>query len=398
MSEHSTKSLGELLKEKLMTSPVTPPPIEDLVKSAIKDALAKRTLAEGSKEFATDDTTMDSLHAMEKSLEPTPVAEVVPKHILKDGQVWASDLFKRILSISKKDDFPVSVFKPEDFDERIRMFIPKVDPTYVLDKKNSINILKGWEQNDKTLLYGPTGAGKSSLPQMLCAYVCRPFVRINCTEDMDSSMIFGQLTASDGSTHWEDGTVTEAVKYGAVFAWDEWDVTPPGIAMGLQWLLEDDGKLFLKEKPGAAKDKFIVPDSKFRLMALGNTQGQGDDTGQHTGTNVQNTATIDRFGTTLRIGYMKEDVEVKMLCGKFTDIAKETVLKLVRFANLVRQGYTTGQLNLTMSPRSTIGICKKLSYGHTMQEAIQLTYTNKLVETHQKVAMELYRKVFGSAE
>jgi len=398
MSEHSTKSLGELLKEKLMTSLVTPPPIEDLVKSAIKDALAKRTLAEGSKEFATDDKTMDSLHAMEKSLEPTPVAEVVPKHTLKDGQVWASDHFKRILSISKKDDFPVSVFKPEDFDERIRMFIPKVDPTYVLDKKNSINILKGWEQNDKTLLYGPTGAGKSSLPQMLCAYVCRPFVRINCTEDMDSSMIFGQLTASDGSTHWEDGTVTEAVKYGAVFAWDEWDVTPPGIAMGLQWLLEDDGKLFLKEKPGAAKDKFIVPDSKFRLMALGNTQGQGDDTGQHTGTNVQNTATIDRFGTTLRIGYMKEDVEVKMLCGKFTDIAKETVLKLVRFANLVRQGYTTGQLNLTMSPRSTIGICKKLSYGHTMQEAIQLTYTNKLVETHQKVAMELYRKVFGSAE
>ena len=158
------KTLGELLKEKLMTSPVTPPPIEDLVKSAIKDALAKRTMAEGSTVFATDDTTMDSLHVMEKSLEPTPVAEVVPKHTLKAHQVWASDLFKRILSISKKDDFPVSVFEPEDFDERIRGFIPKVDPTYVLDKKNSINILKGWEQNDKTLLYGPTGAGKSSLP------------------------------------------------------------------------------------------------------------------------------------------------------------------------------------------------------------------------------------------
>ena len=67
-------------------------------------------------------------------------------------------------------------------------------------------------------------------------------------------MIFGQLTAKGGSTIWEDGAVTEAVKYGAVFAWDEWDVTPPEISMGLQWLLEDNGKLLLKEKPGAIKD------------------------------------------------------------------------------------------------------------------------------------------------
>src|ERR1019366_1575403 len=104
---------------------------------------------------------------------------------------------------------------------------------------------------EKVLIYGPTGAGKSSIVEQLCAYVGRPFIRINCTGDMDSSMIFGQLVVRDGATVWVDGTVTEAVKYGAVFAWDEWDVTPPEISMGLQWLLEKDGKLFLKEMPGS---------------------------------------------------------------------------------------------------------------------------------------------------
>ena len=209
-------------------------------------------------------------------------------------------------------------------------------------------------------------------------------------------MIFGQQTASDGSTHWEDGVVTEAVKYGAVFAWDEWDVTPPGIAMGLQWLLEENGKLFLKEKPGTAKDKFITPDDKFLLVALGNTQGQGDDSGAFSGTTPQNTATLDRFGTTIEIKYLKAPVETKMLVGRFPSLSENVIKNLVKCANLIRQAYTTGQVSLTFSPRSTIGVCKKMSEsGYSFARAIDLVYTNKLTETNRKVAKELIRKVIG---
>lgn len=359
-------------------------PVDDLVKEAIKEAISRRRTAEG---ISTPVTPEERELIAPASLKVTELLE---------GQVWASSVFPKVFT--KENDFGITVYKDEDWNEQIRAFIPDINPTYLLDKDHTEHILKGWEQGDKTLIYGPTGAGKSSIVQQLCAYVRRPFVRINATGDMDSSMIFGQQCAKDGATYWQDGTVTEAVKYGAVFAWDEWDVTPPEIGMGLQWLLEEEGKLFLKEMPGTSAEKFIVPDNRFRIVALGNTQGQGDDSGHHSGTNVQNTATLDRFGTVIRIGYMKEEDEIKMIKGKFPKKKDGETKALIKFANLIRQGYMTGQLNLTLSPRSVIGICKKVDFGYSLADATRLVYINKLGESHQKVAKELYRKIYGTKE
>jgi cobaltochelatase CobS len=255
-----------------------------------------------------------------------------------------------------------------------------------------------WELGEKVLCYGPTGAGKSSLVEQLCARTGRPFIRINCTGDMDSSMIFGQLTAKDGSTVWLDGPATEAVRYGAVFAWDEWDVTPPEISMGLQWLLEDKGKLFLKDMPGTSKDKLIEPHPQFRIVAIGNTQGQGDETGAHSGTNVQNSATLDRFSTSVFVDYLPPKVEEEMIlkkCGKI--ITKAATKELVKLANLIRQGYKSGQFTLTMSPRTLLGICRKLDMGLSLRESFNLVYLNKLNDTQKKVADELFTKIYGAS-
>ena len=362
-------------------------PIEDLVKIAIKEAMAKRLGAEAMDSKTEVDSSPDDFP--HPTIRPEPV-----KPALKAGQIMMSKLFKQFRMA--KYDFPVSVFKPEEWDERIRSFIPEIDSTYILDKQLTMYVLKSWEAKEKVLIYGPTGAGKSSLVETLCAYVGRPFIRVNCAGDMDSSMLFGQQAAKDGATYWIDGSVTEAVKYGAVFAWDEWDVTPSEITMGLQWLLEKNGKLFLKEMPGTSKEKFIVPHEEFRIVAIGNTQGQGDDTGMHSGTNVQNSATVDRFDTAIHVGYMEESVEVQMIQNKYPLMILDYVKGLVKFANLIRQGYTAGQLGLTISPRALLSICSKLATGYDLVEAVELVYTNKLNESHQKVAKELFRKLYGT--
>lgn len=373
--------------------------VEDLVKKALKEALDKRKLSTTTI-IPSPPSVSPLLTAMlvdsdmaAPAIKPKPLPEAI---VVKDNQ----KLFSIVTSnnVEWNFDFPVTVFDDFKWDERIAAFIPEVDPEYVIDTDLAASILRAWEMNEKVLCYGPTGAGKSSLIEQLCARTKRPFVRVNCTGDMDSSMIFGQLTAKDGSTQWVDGAVTEAVRYGAVFAWDEWDVTPPEISMGLQWLLEDNGKLFLKEMPGNTKDRQIVPHEHFKLVAIGNTQGQGDDTGSHAGTNVQNSATLDRFGTAVYVGYLAPDVEEKMLQNKWSSvITKKATKELVKLANLVRQGYITGQLNLTLSPRSLFSICKKLSYGSTLTKAYQLVYLNKLNETQRKVANELFVKVYGTS-
>lgn len=362
-------------------------PIEDLVKSAIKDAMLKRTELETSAS-----STSPFVEVEVPSVEKLAFVDLS----LKDGQMLLSKLFDGIFSVPKNMDFPVSVFNHEDFHESMHEFIPDIDLTYVLAREHVINVLKSWEAKEKILIFGPTGAGKSSLIHQLCAHTGRPFVRVNSTGDMDSSMIFGNQVARDGATHWVDGVVTECVKHGGVFAWDEWDVTPPEIGMGLQWLLEDKGKLFLKEMPGTSKDKYVIPHKNFLIVALGNTKGQGDETGAHAGTNVQNTATLDRFTTVLCVDYLPEATETKMLMQQFSAFGKETCEKLIKFASLIRQGYTTNQLALTLSPRSLLAICRKISTGYTLANACQLVYFNKLSTTHERVAKELYRKIYGA--
>ena len=369
--------------------------VEDLVKKALKEALDKRKII--TVDAGASFTSISELGILGiKDADPAPPRAIF-KSTLKDNQKHFSDVTNN-MTIEDKDDFGVTVFDSYDWDERIASFIPKVDKDYVIDQEIAANVLRAWELNEKVLCFGPTGAGKSSLIEQLCAITKRPFIRINCTGDMDSSMIFGQLTAKDGSTHWVDGAVTEAVKYGAVFAWDEWDVTPPEISMGLQWLLEDEGKLFLKEMPGSTVDKQIIPHENFRLVAIGNTQGQGDDTGSHAGTNVQNSATLDRFGTAVFVDYLRPAIEEKMLMNKWGSVITGKVAKeLVKLANLIRQGYQAGQFNLTVSPRSLFSICRKLSYGSTLSEAYKVAYLNKLNETQRKVAKELFVKIYGSS-
>ena len=369
-----------------------PTKVEDMVKDALRAALELRKVVAAMAMPSEPTTTYETVERT-----PATKAAVIAPIIVREGQKAFSDVIGNT-TISSNEDFGVSVFHDYKWDERIESFIPEVDVNYVIDEGLASNILMAWELNEKVLCFGPTGAGKSSLIEQLCARTRRPFVRVNCTGDMDSSMIFGQLTAKDGSTHWVDGAVTEAVRYGAVFAWDEWDVTPPEISMGLQWLLEDNGKLFLKEMPGSTKDRQLTPHEHFRIVAIGNTQGQGDETGAHAGTNVQNSATLDRFGTAIYVDYLKPAVEEAMILAKYPSVMTKAAAKeLIKLANLIRTGYKAGQFNLTMSPRTLLSICKKVGAGRGLRAAFSVVYLNKLNDTQKKVANELFTKVYGTS-
>jgi cobaltochelatase CobS len=366
--------------------------VEDLVKKALKEAMDKRKM--GGSEPDPDSYTIPADSYIEKLFSEPVVASKKTK--ISTKQQYLSSVIDK--EIDDYDDFGVTVFDDYVWDERIASFVPIVDYEYILDVDLASDVLRAWELGENVLCYGPTGAGKSSMIEQLCARTNRPFIRVNCTGDMDSSMIFGQLTAKDGSTVWVDGAVTEAVKYGAVFAWDEWDVTPPEISMGLQWLLEDKGKLFLKEMPGSTNDKMVIPHEHFRLVAIGNTQGQGDDTGAHAGTNVQNSATLDRFGTCVHVSYLPPAIEERMLRNKYSmTVTDKAAKELVKLANLVRQGYEAGQFNLTMSPRTLFSMCRKMQANCSLKKAFEVVYLNKLNDTQKKVAKELFTKIYGAS-
>jgi len=355
--------------------------INDLVKTRLKEEMMKRkghVSTSSPSEPVAADVCVD-MAAVEIMAE------------LPEGKVWASE----VLGCSVPKNFPVTVLDVSTIPEQVRAFIPLVDKSYAVQDKEAAELLRAIETGDKILISGPTGSGKSSLVKHICALTNRPMVRLNMSGDIESSHIFGQLEVESGSTVWKDGAATEAVRYGAVLVNDEWDVTPPEIMFGYQWLMEDDGKLFLKEMPGSSVDKMITPHGEFRFICLGNTLGQGDDSGRYAGTNVQNSATLDRFQTTIKLGYLSADHERNVLKNAVPNLADTIIAKMVQLAKLIRDGVNNGSLNVTMSPRTLINWGRKVDAFADTHAALSVAYLNKLGEDDHKVVSELYRKVFG---
>ena len=322
---------------------------------------------------------------------PKPVAPIVSKapDMLEDGHVWFSKVFGYT---PKFGDFGIHVLDAPTNPEIARL-VPMCDPDYVLQKDEAALLVAGMMDGDKTLITGPTGSGKSSLVKYVCAKLNRPFIRINMSGDVESAALFGTLVVRGGATVWEDGAITEAAKYGAVCLVDEWELMPAEIAMGMQNLLEDGGYLYLKEKPGNSDDRTVTPHDNFRLVFAGNTVGQGDVTGAFSGVGVQNTATIDRFTNTIRLGYLSQKHEVDIITSK-SSVDKKVATDMVRLASLVRTAYEQGKIGLTISPRTLINWARKQK-RYDAQYALQVCYLEKLTPDDSKSVSELFTKVFG---
>ena len=320
--------------------------------------------------------------------KPAPAVDMAPA-VLADGQVWFSKVFGYK---PKFGDFGVTVLDTPTNPDAARL-IPAIDPDYVVQKDEAALLVAGLEDSDKTLITGPTGSGKSSLIKYVCAKLNRPFIRINMSGDVESASLFGTLVVRGGATIWEDGAVTEAAKYGAVCLVDEWELMPAEIAMGMQNLLEDGGYLYLKEKPGTSEDRTVNPHKDFRLVFAGNTVRQGDTTGAFSGVGIQNSATIDRFTNTIRLGYLTPKHEESIITSK-TNVSPDVAKNMVRLAGLVRNSYDSGKIGLTMSPRTLINWGRKMGRYDT-QYALQVSFLEKLTPDDAKSVSELYVKVFG---
>jgi cobaltochelatase CobS len=289
---------------------------------------------------------------------------------------------------------------PTFWDEDIRKFIPSKNPHYVWQWQQLEDLVVALLINDKAWISGPRGSGKSSLVEQTCAMLNWPFIRMNGKGDMDSAGVFGSVKVRPNNgvpeTVWVDGPVTTAVKRGAVLLFDEPTVVPPEISMGLQWLLEDDGKLMLTDKPGDLEEQLLTPNNMFRLVCADNTRGRGDSTGDYAGTGTWNTATLDRFGTTIHLPYLDDEHQEKILSNRFPSISPSLIKNMITLAGRIQTAYTSGSISFSMSPRTLISWANKANLFHDTKKGFTMAYFEKLDEDVERKEVEnLFFAVFG---
>ena len=357
---------------------------------------------------ALEQDALDQLVDQEKKFHkktdfgPPPVPpkeKVVYKKV--STSLGYQSFFDTVAIIPRLPDFLFRVYIPSDWPEDMRPFIPEFDPAYVPQTEELYKLLLAWEQKDNTLLFGPTGSGKTTMVQYACALTGRPFFRCLGRADLESGPIWGQLDVDGSGTRWNDGILTEAAKGGAVILWDEPFVCPAGIQIGAHSLLEDNPTLILTDKPGTLAEKMVVPHHRMRIVYADNTGGLGDDMGSFAGVQVQNTATLDRFQTVINLQYLSVDHETKILSEKVEGLDtlddKTFPSKLIQFASLVRTNYMEGELSLTMSPRSLVSVAQKcVFYKGDIKEAFESGFLRKFSDAEEKATVEAHvSTVFG---
>lgn len=235
-----------------------------------------------------------------------------------------------------------------------QVMTPAINPGYKF-RLDLLRITLLWLGNDVSrnlYLSGPTGAGKTTLVEQVCARIGKPVFRVGCHARLEMADLIGRLTITEsGSTVFVPGAAPQAMKSGGVLLLDEVDQLAPSTAMGVNAILDGE-PLYIPET-----GEWVHPDEAFRVAATGNSTGRGDETGLYRGVQRQNLAWLDRF-IHLQVGYLSQEEEEGILATLLPELPENIAKPMARLAAEVRQAFvgvsSEGNLETTLSTRTLV--------------------------------------------
>lgn len=112
-------------------------------------------------------------------------------------------------------------------------------------------------------------------------------------------------------------------------------------------------------KTGQTFRETIEPHPDFRWMSTANTIGLGDDAFLYHGTTFMNAAARDRYEAILKMDYPTPDIESEILALKVQsptgeNLSSETIERMIKIANGVRENFKSRSCNFAFTIRRTI--------------------------------------------
>jgi len=271
-------------------------------------------------------------------------------------------------------------------------YVPGKDACFVpFGDFNVVDLIVKSKKFMPVVITGDSGNGKTKMVEQACAKNKRNFYRMNITVETDEMDILGHYNLINGETIWEDSPLVEAAKTGGVVLLDEVFAGNPARMLALQGILE--GKPFLIKKTGER----IIPKTGFNIIATDNTKGDGSESGRYIGTNIQNSAFLERFVMCIEHDYPPRSKEIKML-DKYVSINKIEIddenftSKLAQWAEVTRKSYKDGAIDEQVTTRRLFHILDIYSVLGDKEQSI-LYAIARFDEEVRESFVSLYKKI-----
>ena len=290
-----------------------------------------------------------------------------------------------------------TVMKPEPVKESFVVdysntasLIPSKDPNFVPfgNYADLENIIKSGIFYP-AYISGPTGNGKSTMVEQICAKHKKPLIRVNLNMMTDEEQLIGSKTLEDGNVRVVEGPVLIAMRTGTTLLLDEIDAGSANTMLCMQPILEGKPYYF------KLKNEMIVPAEGFNIIATANTKGKGSDDGRYIGTNVLNEAFLERFAVTFEQEYPSAKVEVKIiknLMESYSCLDEEFAETLVKWAEAIRKTFDDGGVDETITTRRMIHIVRAFAIFKKREKAVELC-CNRFDASTKSAFVDLYDKV-----
>ncbi len=290
-------------------------------------------------------------------------------------------------------DMEVPAFS--EADERV----PDLDPAYVFDPDTTLAICAGFSRNRRVMIQGYHGTGKSTHLEQVAARLNWPMIRINLDAHISRIDLVGRdaIVLKDGQqvTEFREGLLPWALQHPVALVFDEYDAGRPDVMFVIQRVLEVEGKLTLLDQ-----NRVIRPNPWFRLFSTTNTIGLGDTTGLYHGTQAINQGQMDRWNIVTTLNYLPAAVEAQIVLAKSGEYdnpdGKAEVDKMIKVAELSRQGFINGDISTVMSPRTVITWAQNALIFGDVGFAFRVSFLNKSDESERQLIAEYYQRVFGT--
>ena len=268
--------------------------------------------------------------------------------------------------------------------------VPKVQRSYVaFGNHKDVEVIVKSQQFYPAYISGPTGNGKSTMIEQVCAKQKRGLIRINMNLMTDEDALIGSKTLEDGNVKIVEGPVLIAMRMGIPLLLDEIDAGGANALLCLQPILEGKPYYF------KLKNELIYPTAGFNIFATANTKGKGAEDGRYIGTNILNEAFLERFAVTFNQEYPSQAVERKILnnlMGELNCVNEEFTDTLVKWADAIRRTFDEGGIDETITTRRLIHIARAYSIFKDEKKAVELC-TNRFDRVVQNALNTLYESI-----